>query len=74
MSEVQTVCSVHVANDPFQVLSVHNVGDSGVVSVEVLDSQVSTADALDVVPTNVGQCHTPPHRVGRGGGGLVQSG
>ena len=36
VSELQTVCSVHVANDPSQVISVH---DSGVVSVEVLDSQ-----------------------------------
>ena len=40
VSELQTVCSVHVANDPFQIISVHNVRDSGVVSVEVLDSQL----------------------------------
>ena len=39
VSELLTVCSVHVANDPSQVLSVHYVRDSGVVSVEVLDSQ-----------------------------------
>ena len=32
--------SVHVANDPFQAVSVHYVRDSGVVSVEVLDSQL----------------------------------
>ena len=36
--ELQTVCSVHVANDPSKVVSVHYVCDSGVVSVEVLDS------------------------------------
>ena len=35
VSELQTVCSVHVANKPSQVLSVR---DSGVVSV--LDSQL----------------------------------
>ena len=40
VSELQTVCSVHVANDPFQVVSFHYVRDSGVVSVEVLDSQL----------------------------------
>ena len=40
VSELQTVCSVHVANDPSQVVSVHHVRDSGVVSVEVLDSQL----------------------------------
>ena len=40
VSELQTVCSVHVANDPSQVVSVHYVRDSGVVSVEVLDSQL----------------------------------
>ena len=38
VSELQTVCSVHVANDPSQVVSVHYVRDSGVVIVEVLDS------------------------------------
>ena len=38
VSELQTVCSVHVANDPSQVVSVHYV--RGVVSVEVLDSQL----------------------------------
>ena len=36
----QTVCSVHVANDPSQVVSVYYVCDSGVVSVEELDSQL----------------------------------
>ena len=40
VSELQTVCSVHVANDPSQVVSVHFVRDSGVVNVEVLDSQL----------------------------------
>ena len=40
VSELQTVCSVHVANDPSQVLSVHYVRDSDEVSVEVLDSQL----------------------------------
>ena len=40
LSELQTVCSVHVANDPSQVLSFHYVRDSGVVSVEVLNSQL----------------------------------
>ena len=40
VSELQTVCSVHVANDHSQVVSVHYVRDSGVVSVEVLDSQL----------------------------------
>ena len=40
VSELQTVCSVHVANDPSQVVSVYYVRDSGVVSVEVLDSQL----------------------------------
>ena len=40
VSELQTVCSVHVANDPSQVVSVHYVRDSGLVSVEVLDSQL----------------------------------
>ena len=34
------VCSVHVAYDAFKIVSVHNVRDSGVVSVEVLDSQL----------------------------------
>ena len=38
VSELQTVCSIHVANDPSQVVSVHYVRDSGVVIVEVLDS------------------------------------
>ena len=33
VSELQTVCSVHVANDPSQVVSVHYVRESGVVSV-----------------------------------------
>ena len=40
VSALQTVCSVHVANDPSQVVSVHYVRDSGVVSVEVFDSQL----------------------------------
>ena len=40
VSELQTVCSVHVANDPSQVVSVNYVRDSGVVSIEVLDSQL----------------------------------
>ena len=40
VSELQTVCSVHVANDSSQVVSVHYVRDNGVVSVEVLDSQL----------------------------------
>ena len=40
VSELQTVCSVHVANDPFQVVSVYYVRDRGVVSVKVLDSQL----------------------------------
>ena len=40
VSKLQTVCSVHVANDLSQVVSVHYVRDSGVVSVEVLDSQL----------------------------------
>ena len=43
VSELQIVCSVHVANDPFQVVSVHNFREnSGVVlvSVEVIDSQL----------------------------------
>ena len=35
VSELQTICSVHIANDPSQVVSVHYVRDSGVVSVEV---------------------------------------
>ena len=65
VSELQTVCSVHVANDPSQVVSVHYVRDSGVVSVEVLDSQ------LPKHCTFCQQCHTPPHRVGRG---VVESG
>ena len=34
------ICSVHVANDLSKVVSVHYVCDSGVVSVEVLDSQL----------------------------------
>ena len=40
VSELQTVCSVHVADDPSQVVSVYYVRDSGVVSVEELDSQL----------------------------------
>ena len=40
VSELQTVCFVHVADDHSQVVSVHYVRDSGVVSVEVLDSQL----------------------------------
>ena len=40
VSELRTVCSVHVADDHSQVVSVHFVRDSGVVSVEVLDSQL----------------------------------
>ena len=40
VSELQTVCSVHVANDPSQIVSVYYVRDSGVVSVEELDSQL----------------------------------
>ena len=38
VSELQAVCSVHIADDHYQIVSVHNVRDSGVVSVEVLDS------------------------------------
>ena len=40
VSELQTVYSVHVADDPFQIVFVHNIRDSGVVSVEILDSQL----------------------------------
>ena len=40
VSELQVVCSFHVANDPSQIVSVHYVCDSGVVSVKVLDSQL----------------------------------
>ena len=40
VSELQTVCSVHVANDHSQVVSVYYDRDSGVVSVEELDSQL----------------------------------
>ena len=40
VSELQTVCSVHVANDPSQVVSVYYIRDSGVMSVEELDSQL----------------------------------
>ena len=40
VSELQTVCSVHVANDPSQDVSVHYVRNSGVVSVKELDSQL----------------------------------
>ena len=40
VSELQADCSVHVPNDPSQVVSVYYVRDSGVVSVEVLDSQL----------------------------------
>ena len=69
VSELQTVCSVHVANDPSQVVSAHYVRDSGVVSVEVLDSQLPKL--WDILPTNGGQCHTPPHVLDRG---VVQSG
>ena len=39
-SDLQTVCSIHVANDLFQVVFVHFFRDSGVVSVEVLNSQL----------------------------------
>ena len=67
VSELQTVCSVHVANYPFQVVSVHYVRDSGVVS-----TRLSTAKALDIVPTNGGQCPTPPHRVGTGQRGCTE--
>ena len=35
VSELQTVCSVHVANDPSQVVSVHYVRDSGVEVLEL---------------------------------------
>ena len=66
VSELQTVCSVHVANDPSQVVSVYYVRDSGVVTSECRRTRLSTAKALDIVPKNGGQCHTPPHRVGRG--------
>ena len=38
VSGLQTVC--HVVNDPFKVVSVHYVRYSGLVSVEVLDSQL----------------------------------
>ena len=58
-------------NDPFQVVTVHYVRDSGLVSVEVSSTRLSTAKALDIVPTYGGHCHTPPNRVGRG---VVHSG
>ena len=31
---------------------------------ELMNSELHKA--LDIVPTNGGQCHTPPYRVGRG--------
>ena len=40
VSELRTVFSVHVPDDPFQIVSVHNIRDSGVVSVKVLDAQL----------------------------------
>ena len=40
VSGLQVVCAVHEAYDSFQVLSVHYVRGSGVVNVEVLDSQL----------------------------------
>ena len=39
-SELQTVCFVHVADDSFEIVSVQNIRDGGVVSVNVLDSQL----------------------------------
>ena len=57
VSELQTICSVHIANDPSQVVSVHYVRDSGVVSVEVQKYStlnMPSAKALDIVPTNGG--------------------
>ena len=35
--------------------------------------RLSTAKALDIVPTNGEKCHTPPHRVGRGAEGLYSA-
>ena len=42
--------SVHVADDPFQIVSVHNVRDSDVVNVDC--TQLLAAKALDKVPTS----------------------
>ena len=47
VSELQTVCSVHVADDPFWIVSVHNVRDS---DVEVLYSQMSKHCTMYIVP------------------------
>ena len=55
VSELQTVCSVHVANDPSQVVSVHYVRDSGVVSVELLDSQLPKHWTLSYSASQSGQ-------------------
>ena len=41
VSELQVVRSAHVANDPFQIVSVDNVRDSGVVNLGVLDYQLT---------------------------------
>ena len=48
VSGLRTVCSVHLANDYFQIVSVHNVRDSAVVSVDELDSQLPCAKVLDI--------------------------
>ena len=40
VSELYAVCSVNGTDDPVEIVSVHNVRDCGVMSVELLDSQL----------------------------------
>ena len=58
-SELQTVCSIHVADYLFEIVFIHNVRDSGVGSVAVLDYQLVNCQNIGQQPKNGGQCHPP---------------
>ena len=70
VSELRTVCSVHVANYPFQVVSVHFVRDSG----ECQSPQPHYCQSIG----HYGQCAnkwgTIPYSALQIGRGVVQSG
>ena len=46
------VCFVHLAYNPIEKVSVHNLRDNGVVNV-----------TLDIAPASAGQCHYMLYRI-----------
>ena len=60
VSELETVCSVYVADYPLQIVFVHNIRDSGVGTRECQSTRLFAAKDLDIMPTNGGQYHPPP--------------